>query len=141
MILSFGWTYEALLAGVKDTTRRDWSASTLKAMQRCFDEGRTVDAWNATPRVVSHNPHKIAVLRLVARPERSDEYPADDYQREGLAWLAERGRRMPPRRPTDTDRMRSPEGLWAYWTRHRPNLVVVRFAVETYLEGPLAVAA
>lgn len=128
-MLSFGWTTEAVLARAKDTTRRDWKRSHAEK----YHDGMLLDAWNASPRNPSKNPHKVAIIRLTADPvlESTLNAPPEDYAREGFTYLQARGIRVDGLLPDE---------LWANW--HNPHLArdlwVVRFDVVEYLEGPLA---
>jgi hypothetical protein len=69
MIISFGWTTPALLAGEKTETRREWNRVYLLQMQAAWRKGQRVhDAWNTTPRNIRHEPRpgKIARIELTA---------------------------------------------------------------------------
>lgn len=88
MIISFGRTTPALIAGEKTVTRRDWSDK--HAAQ--FKAGQLVDAWNTSPRNVRGNPHKIATIRITRDPyvESSADFEPDD-EAEGFEWLTQNG--------------------------------------------------
>ena len=116
MIISFGWTSPALLAGVKTCTRRDWTEHHAS----WFRAGDLVDAWNTSPRNVRANPHKIATLRLTADVVLSREYPVSDYEAEGLHWLDDLGYKIHGIRA---------KVLWLAWQQEKPALYVVRFEV------------
>ena len=128
VIISFGWTSDAVLAGFKDTTRRDWTPRHV----RQFHAGQLVDAWNATPRVVVKNPHKFATIRLTADPELSDILPREDYDREGFKWLDDYGYRLSGLTPLD---------LWNRWEQGfgspdpPPPLYIIRFEVVEFTEA------
>lgn len=123
MILSFGWTSPALLAGAKRCTRREASERQARALLRQYELGRPLDAWNANPRVVSKHPHKIASILQTAPPEWSDAYPPEDWENEGFAWMTENGITLPVRGHVVT-----PGELWQMWLEDRPRQLVVRFA-------------
>lgn len=122
MIISFGWTTPALLAGVKTVTRRDWSEKHAAH----FKAGQIVDAWNTSPRNVRGNPHKIATIRITQDPYLSSNFPSEDWDREGFEYLEGIGATL------DGD---TPAELWHYWTHGRPSLYVVRFELVS-LEDP-----
>jgi len=118
IIISFGWTTPALLAGVKTVTRRDWAPQHAAK----FKAGMLVDAWNTSPRNVRGDPHKIATIRILASPyiENTAEALESDFEAEGFYYLAQRGLRI--------DGL-TPDTLWNLW--HLPaaahDLYVVRF--------------
>lgn len=89
MIISFAKTTDALLAGQKTVTRRDWSDKHAAK----FKAGMLVDAWNYGPRVVTKNPHKVATIRLTADPyqELSKDLPSSQFQPEGFLWMTRNG--------------------------------------------------
>jgi len=89
VIISFGWTTPALLAGIKTVTRRDWNP---KHAAR-FHAGDLIDAWNTSPRNIRGSPCKVATIRLTNDPyqEWTNEAPEDDYEKEGFRWLEEHG--------------------------------------------------
>lgn len=128
MIISFGWTSDALLAGVKTVTRREWNANHAAR----FKQGMLCDAWNTAPRNVRGNPHKIATIRIVS-VERSNAYPEDDYEREGLRWLQEA--RPAAGIPWNAGTILRPIGLWNLWLETLPLLWVVRFEVVDFTEA------
>lgn len=125
MIISFGWTTPALLAGAKTVTRRAWTPKHAAH----FKAGMLVDAWNTSPRNVKGNPHKVAVIRLTQDVQSSTLYPHEDYEAEGLRWLHEHDIKVNGVNGLD---------LWWDWQCHVPRLYVVRFEVVEYLEGTLA---
>lgn len=88
MIISFGWTTPALVAGHKTVTRRDWKQQHAAK----FKAGMIVDAWNTSPRNVHMSPKKIATIRITRDPyieSSADFYP--DEEAEGFWWLIENG--------------------------------------------------
>lgn len=120
MILSFGWTTPALIAGAKSRTRRHWAPKHAAWFVRAYHEGTLIDAWNTAPRNPRGNPHKVATIRLTEEPRESNEYPDEDWLREGFAYLSAHGLKVDGQ---------TPEELWAYWRRERPKLWVVCFEV------------
>lgn len=120
MLISFGWTTPALEALAKTRTRRHWAPRHAESFVRAFHDGKLIDAWNATPRNTRSNPHKIGTIRLTEEPHESNEYPDEDWQREGFAYLSARGLKVDGQAPVE---------LWAYWRRERPTLWVVSFEV------------
>lgn len=122
MMISFGWTTPALLAGRKTVTRRDWSAGTVARARRAFEAGEAIDAWNTSPRNVRGNPHRIGKIRLTAEPRREATrlVPVEDYEREGFAYLDEHGILLNGRKPIQ---------LFEEWEDGDGTLVVVRFVL------------
>ena len=117
MIISFGWTTPALLAGAKTCTRRDWNPKHAAK----FKAGMLVDAWNTSPRNVKGNPHKIATIRLTADPYIESSAAFDvtgpDDAAEGFQWLIGHGHGE-----TVGDIIED-------WLAHPRDLYVVRFEV------------
>ncbi len=110
-IISFGKTTEALLAGEKTVTRRDWKDSHAMG----FKVGEQVQAWDRLPRV--KGAKRVAIIEIVD-VHQSAGYPHNDYYREGLAWMDAHG--------IEIDGM--PAGaFWEIWTIHKPLLWVVNF--------------
>ena len=89
-----------------------------------------VDAWNTSPRNVRGNPHKVATIRLTHDVFRQETRlaPAEDFEREGFAYLDEQGL---------TVAGVTPLALWNDWhiPEHHTALCVVRFEVVDYLDG------
>lgn len=129
MILSFGWTTPALLAGAKTCTRRDWKPEHAAR----FKAGMLVDAWNSLPRNVAKNPRKVAVIRLTQDPvlEFTTDAREDDWFAEGFDYLNQHGALI---------NGVSPAALWDQWTSPDTGrqLYVVRFEVVELLEAPNA---
>lgn len=116
MIISFGKTSGALLAGCKTVTRRDWNPKHAAK----FKAGMLVDAWNTSPRNVRGNPHKIATIRLTADPYLEDSRAVctwDEAAAEGFHWMDENGLR---------DQV---DAIEADWMRNPRDVYVVRFEV------------
>lgn len=118
MIISFGWTTPAILARRKTVTRREWDPRYADR----FYEGQVLDAWNTSPRNVRGNPHKIATIKLIAKPylEHARLAPDDDWEGEGFAYLTEIGL---------TVHGHTPEAMWRSWKINNPSLWVVRFEI------------
>ena len=86
MIISFAWTVDPLLAGIKTVTRRDWKPRHMATWQRAWDEGRRIhDAWDKVPFA---GGRWIGKIRLTCRPywERLGDMPAEDLVAEGGLW-------------------------------------------------------
>ena len=84
MILSFAWTTEQFLAGIKTVSRRDWSERTLRMWQKAWDDGRLEhDAYSKIPIA---GGKKIGRFKLTARPykERLRDMPVEDLAKEGF---------------------------------------------------------
>lgn len=127
MIISFGWTTPALLAGMKTVTRRDWKPQHAEK----FKAGMLVDAWNTSPRNTHMNPHKVGTIRLTqdATIEFTRDAPSGDWYEEGFDYLEKRGLKV----GRDT-----PRELWNRWLipEFHTRLYVVRFEVVELLEVP-----
>lgn len=82
MILSFGWTWPAFVAGAKTVTRRDWSPD----YARRWKAGTEFTAYNRSPRFGGQIIGRGRVLQDVVR-EPLAAMPDADYQREGFEWL------------------------------------------------------
>jgi len=117
MIMAFSWTTPALLAGAKTVTRRDWTPRHAAK----FKAGQLVDAWNTTPRNVSGNPHKVAVIRLTRDPyqELSSDIPAEDWYAEGFEYAMTHDLRF--RKKTTA------QEVWDFWKAEPHYQWVVRF--------------
>ncbi len=119
-IISFGWTWPALLAEgplQKTVTRRAWDGDYAK----CFKAGDIVQAYDKSPRF---NGKKIATLRLTVDPyyEAVSDMPDGDYEAEGFAYLDANRGLLPKKMPYDVSRA----GFDA-WRRTGERLWVVRF--------------
>jgi hypothetical protein len=129
VIISFGWTTPALLAGQKTVTRREWNPKHAAK----FKAGMLVDAWNTSPRNVHMNPRKVATIRIVEDPylQSTRQIPDSEWDAEGFEYLSANGLNVDGK---------TPEALWFDWRRqgNEQRLYVVRFEVVEYLEGPLA---
>ena len=83
MIISFAWTTEALLSGMKTVTRRDWTDDYAKR----FAAGMLVDAYNKLPRA---GGRKVATIRITKDPYKQllSDMPDAHFEREGgtLHW-------------------------------------------------------
>lgn len=134
MILSFGYTTAALLAGVKTVTRRDWKPRTLDSYRQALVTGNTVDGYNTSPRV---GGTWIAVVKLKGiAVEPISAMPDSDYEAEGFAWLHARGQRPPKSAPfPDFSR-----GSFDAWRASGATVTVVRFKL-VHLTAPGAVLA
>lgn len=119
-IISFGWTAEALLAGAKTVTRRDWEAHHA----RSFHEGDELQAWNRLPYV--KGAKRIGTVRLVndPYPQPTGMMPEFDFANEGFAWMSMRGMVMPDGSPWAGQ---TPEEAWETWKRANDVMWVVRF--------------
>ena len=113
-IISFHWTVEALLAGAKTVTRREWS----EKYARSFKAGERVQAWDKSPR---YGGKKVAVIELTQDPyqEYLDDAPASDFQAEGLQWMVDNNHDMPSGIPA--------YDFWECWQENNPLVWVVRF--------------
>jgi len=80
-IISFAWTTEALLAGKKTVTRRDWNDKYAAS----FRNGDIVAAWDQNPR---YGGKKIAEIKLTRDPYKQwlHEVTDEDEIKEGGLW-------------------------------------------------------
>lgn len=126
MIVSFGMTSAALLAGHKTVTRRDWKPEHAAR----FVRGLKLDAYNTNPRDVKHKPppHKIATLVLTADAvrESSGSGEVGDWYAEGFDWMTEHELSL-------RDGL-TPRECWKRWHLQPEPLYVVRFAVLEIVE-------
>ena len=111
--ISFSWTTAALLAGAKTCTRRSWNDAYAKR----FHAGDLVAAYDKSPRA---GGKQIATIRLTRDPyqEFVRDAPPEDYQREGLAWMEERGVLI---------QRATPRQFWADWQAANTLEWVIRF--------------
>ncbi|KKN82008.1 hypothetical protein LCGC14_0312750 [marine sediment metagenome] len=112
-IISFSYTVEALLAGAKTVTRRDWS----ERYARSFNAGEVVQAWDKLPRA---GGKRVGAIRLTHAPfqENVRAAPRWAFADEGLAWMAVHDLRL---------QGLTPEAFWLRWREENPLLWVVRF--------------
>jgi uncharacterized protein YqfB (UPF0267 family) len=80
-IISFAWTTDALIAGEKTVTRRDWN----DAYARRFKAGEIISAYDKNPRA---GGKKIAEIRLTRAPYRQwlHDVTDEDEVKEGGLW-------------------------------------------------------
>jgi hypothetical protein len=86
MILSFAWTTDPFLAGLKTVTRRDWGDRTFAQWCKAWDERRLVhSAWDKNPRCKGK---EVGTFILTAKPyrERLGDFPEHDLAAEGGLW-------------------------------------------------------
>ncbi len=83
MIISFAWTTDAVTAGIKTVTRRDWQDKTAAK----FKAGDIADAYNKLPRAGGRLIGKIRITRDPYKQKLKD-MPMDHFWREGgyLYW-------------------------------------------------------
>lgn len=132
MILSFGYTSPALLAGAKSVTRRDWKQQHADR----FRPGQIVDAYDRSQRV---GGRKIAEIRIaesylpIAYPIAT--MPDSDYEAEGFRWLYEHYS-VPPRSAPFPD---FSLGSFRAWRASGAVLYVVRFELVSVLADAAAI--
>lgn len=119
-IISFGWTWPALLADgnlQKTVTRRDWDAKYAAS----FKAGELIQAYDRSPRFKGK---QIATIRLIMAPylEPISDMPDSDYEAEGFAYLATNRHLLPKSMPYDVSR----EGFDT-WRKSGERLWVIRF--------------
>ena len=117
LIISFGWTSAAFVAGEKDVTRRDWKP--IHAAK--FKKGTLAAAWDKDPR---YGGKKIGVIRITedVKYEAMADMPDSDYAAEGFAYLHKHPELVPASMPIDV----SPKGFEA-WRQSGGKKAVVRF--------------
>lgn len=113
MIISFGWTSNAFLAGRKKVTRRDWS----REYAARFREGTVHLGYNRSPRVGGRKAGDIVITKS-SYPERTCDIPDEDFELEGLAYMEEKGMLI---------KGRTPREFFDNWRSSRDVLFVVRF--------------
>lgn len=119
-IISFAWTSDALLAGEKTCTRRDWK----EAWARLFREGDDIQAYTLSP---LYGGKRIAIIRLTCHPyqERTGQAPGADFEAEGLLWMERNDLLI---------RGQSPTYFWDRWRERNELVWVVRFELVS-IEG------
>jgi hypothetical protein len=87
VFISFAWTSEAYLNGLKTCTRRDWKESHFQQWVKAYRAGNLVhDAWSNLPFVAG--AEKIGRFRLTCEPYREPlaDMPVEDLVAEGGLW-------------------------------------------------------
>ncbi len=126
IIVSFGWTADALVCGHKTVTRRQWKAAYAERLR----DRQLIQAWDKSPRTGKGKP--IAIIRLTGKPylEWSHEAPAADWWAEGFEHLEKRWAADPAPGVPHMDI------LWRQWKTEPEQLWVVRFeVVSLYVAG------
>jgi hypothetical protein len=88
MIISFAWTIDPLLAGLKTCTRRCWSETHFQRWVKAWREGRHIhEAWDRLPHI---GGKRRAWIRLTCEPyqERLCDMPESDVEAEGGLWAS-----------------------------------------------------
>jgi len=87
MRMSFAWTTEALVAGLKTATRRFWT----DAYARGFHKGDLVKADNRQPRF---GGEQVATIRLTHEPYQQtlNQMTHEDFLKEGALWKDQTGK-------------------------------------------------
>lgn len=86
MILSFAWTTEAVVSGVKSVTRRVWSDRYFRQWVAAYRRGDVFhDAFTRSPR---YGGKGFGFVNLVKEPyrERLRDMPVEDLAAEGGYW-------------------------------------------------------
>lgn len=120
MIVSFAWTTPALLADRKTVTRRDWR----RVYAERFRKDQHIAAYDRSPRI---GGRQVATVRLTQAPylENIADAPEADYEAEGLAYMAEQGKRVQGVPPLQ---------FWREWRSTGQLLYVVRFELIEVLQ-------
>lgn len=121
-IISFAETTDALLAGRKTVTRREW----VESWARKFHAGDLVAAYDRSPR--ARGKH-VATIRLTRDPYQESAHwaPDTDYEAEGFGWMEENGRTLWGHTPREQ---------WDAWKTENPVLWVVRFELVERIRKP-----
>lgn len=126
-IISFAWTTDALLAGAKTCTRREWTNHYAQSYVDEFVQSlkagtpMLVQAWDKSPRA---GGKRIGTIRLTQEPyqEWVADAPLADFEAEGLQWMNDwAGDRRYVQRMT-------PQAFWIAWKARNPLVWVIRFA-------------
>ena len=80
-IISFAWTTDALLAGKKTVTRRDWNSKYASG----FKSGEVCSAYDKSPR---YGGKKVGEVRLTKAPYKQwlRDVTDEDEKKEGGLW-------------------------------------------------------
>ena len=113
MIISYAWTTDALLAGRKSVTRRNWNPGYAAK----FREGTVHDAFDHLPRAHGKKIGDVQIAR-VPYPERASDIPDADFEGEGLKYMEEKGLLI---------RGITPRAWFERWRASDETLFVVRF--------------
>lgn len=121
-ILSYAYTTEALLAGVKFRTRRRWS----RRYALSFHGAEVEQAWNRSPRV---GGFYLGDVQLTADPfeQRTGQMTEEDYSIEGLAWMEDHGLMVPVSTPGGPPAPMQPREFFEKWREENETLWVVDF--------------
>jgi hypothetical protein len=127
-ILSFGWTWPAVVARRKTVTRREWN----ERYARSFHKGEELFAFDRSPRF---RGRPIAKIRLTADPVlEADALATDeDYEGEGFAYLAEHRELLPKAAHKQPWGACTREAFEA-WRQSGETFWVVRFEVVEVLD-------
>ncbi len=99
-IISFSDTTEALLAGRKTVTRRQWKDTYAKT----FHEGEYVQAYNKNPR---NGGKPVAIIQLTQAPYLDARLLTTDWEAEGFAYMEEHGLTL--------FGGKTPRQIWEHW--------------------------
>ena len=116
-IISFAETTEALLAGRKTCTRREWT----QHHALLFHRSELVQAYNTSPRA---GGHRVGMVQLTGYPvltRKGDNLPPEDWEGEGFAYMEEHGLTL--------FHGQTPRQVWEEWSQPggTAGLWVVRF--------------
>lgn len=119
-IIVFNDTSEAVKHRAKTCTRRTWSKEKAARLRQgskflCYDKAQDKGG----------KPFAVAVVTRDPYEEYTTAAPADDFDKEGLAWMEERA--------MFTSNLR-PRTLWHYWRTTPIKYWVVRFRIIEDLE-------
>lgn len=93
MIMSFAWTTPAVRARRKTRTRRQWAYEYAKR----FKVGDICQAYDRQPRF---GGVKIGTIKITGKKkELISKMPDEDYEREGFAFMEERGMKIWGKQP------------------------------------------
>jgi hypothetical protein len=124
MILAFSKTTEALLAGRKSVTRREWGDRHYENVKRKFDDATAkgepfhMQAWSASPHRGGKQIGKVVITSLTREPTR--DIPDSDWEAEGFEYMEHNG--------IDVGPDQACVELWNQWRSDQDKITtVVRF--------------
>jgi hypothetical protein len=117
MIISFAWTTPAVVLGIKNTTRRDWTSDYFDRMVNAMNRGERLQAYDKSPR---SGGKCFGTLKHVSmKLELTSNVPDIDWYNEGFDVLTQL------RQKTGNV---TPHEIWEDWKNdHTMVMVTVRF--------------
>ena len=127
-IISFGWTWPALVAGKKTVTRREWNYAYAESFMR----GEICQAWDFSPR--SGHGKRIGEIRIVSVAREPLISMADeDYRQEGFHFLDRHQDMIPDAKDSPIAKYKNAKRpcreFFEGWRKRPDSVWVVRFVV------------